>query len=126
MKRMWIGIILLGTLLLFGIFLWCFLGRIFDNISRDMEQAAAAIAQQDWDTAFSLTHRAQQSWEKYQKFTASFTDHAPLEQMDALFSQLAIYARASLWTDYAAECSRISCVAEAIREAHILTWWNLL
>lgn len=126
MKRMWVGIALLGLLLLLGVFLWCFLGGIFRGISRDMEQAAAAIEQTDWDTAFALTDRAQRSWEKYHHFTASFTDHAPLEQMDSLFSQLPIYARQSLWADYASECTRISCVADAIREVHILTWWNLL
>ena len=126
MKRMWVGIILLGLLLLLGVFLWCFLGNMFQDLSRDMEQAAAAIGQGDWDTAFSLTAQAQSTWEKYHDFTAAFTDHAPLEQLDTLFSQLPIYARQSLWADYASECTRISGVADAISEVHRLTWWNLL
>jgi len=122
---MWIGVGLLVVILAVGIWLWLGLGGVFRHMSQLLDQAAAAVTAEDWTTAEACTRQAEALWESYREAAASFTDHEPLEQMDALFDELAIYRR-QLSTEYAVVCVHLSRLAEAVEEAVSLKWWSLL
>ena len=54
-----------------------------------------------------------------------FADHTPMEEIDALFAQVEVYAAAREETDFAAGCAALSRKVEAMGLAHGASWWNL-
>lgn len=126
MKRMWIGIGLLLVILAAALWLWLGLGGVFGRISASLDRAAEAVASQDWTAAEEHAQAATQLWKSYQKIAASFTDHEPLEDMDALFRELEIYSREKYAAEYAVVCVHLSRLAEAVEESLSLKWWSLL
>ncbi len=126
MKRLYIGIGILIFLLAGGIGLSAGISAVHTELSEKLEGACIAVQKEDWDTAVTLADTAKTQWETYRHFVASFVDHEPLEQMDSLFSELEIYRNQQLPTDYAAVCTHLSHLAQAIGESHALKWWNLL
>ena len=126
MKRMWIGIFLLLLVLCTSIWLWLGLGNRFSQMSRDLDLAAAAATMDNWEQALLHSQTAADTWQTYRKTAASFTDHEPLEQIDALFDELQIHYREGARAQYAAVCVHLSRLAEAVEESLSLTWWSLL
>lgn len=126
MKRFWLGVGILAVLLAAGIGLSIGITAVHSGLARDLDAACEAVQKGDWDTSVTLAESAKTSWMRCRRFVASFVDHEPLEQMDRLFSELEIYRHQQLPTDYAAVCTHLSHLSEAIGESHALTWWNLL
>ena len=126
MKRLWLGLFILIFLLLGGLIIHTGLHRIHHSISTDLEQAAQAAAQQQWDSALHLARTATDRWQRYHRFTAAFSDHTPMDTMDALFVQLPIFAEKKEDPHFAAACRELSFYARALAESHTLSWWNFL
>ena len=126
MKRFWLGVGILMVLLAAGAGLSLNIAGVHNKLSEDLNAACEAVQQGDWDRAVSLAESAKASWSRHRRFVASFVDHEPLEQINTLFSELEIYRHQQLPTDYAAVCTHLSRLSEAIGESHALTWWNLL
>lgn len=126
MKRLWVGVVVLFLLLAGGIALAVSLSGLHTDISRNLENAALAAQKGDWQQARELAENADKTWSRYRHFSASFTDHEPLEQMDNLFAQLKVFETIPSPADYAALCTHLAQLSDAIAESHTLTWWNLL
>ena len=124
MKRCIIGAGLLIVLLSGGILSSAWLGRSFDSLPPMLEQAAEAAEEGGWDRASQLADRAEQRWQELWKITAVLVDHAPMEQIDALFAQLEVCEQSQL--EFAKLCARLARELEALSETHSPTWWNLL
>lgn len=126
MNKLYVGIILLLLLLGLGIgLLW---GSVvfFGDFSREMERSGEAALTENWTLAMETAEKCRKNWERYRCFWAAFTDHAPIEQVQALFSQLEVYEKRHLTTEFAACCRALAQEAEAIRESHSLAWWSIL
>ena len=126
MGRLWIGIGILVILLAMGIGLLLGSGVFFEDLSQDLEQAGELALAGNWQAAGEKAEKSREKWEQYHRFWASFTDHEPVEQMQALFSQLELYRARQLEVDFAAVCRNLVHVAEAIDESHSLRWWSVL
>ena len=126
MKRLWIGVALLTFFLVAGIMLTLSFHRIHAPLSDTLKEASQAAMAGSWEKAQSLAQTARDRWEKYRKFTAAVADHEPLEEMDALFSQLEYYAALDWTGEFAALCTQLSSMAAAMEESQALTWWTLL
>ena len=126
MNRLWIGIAIMILFLAMGLGLLWGSNTFFQSFSRDMEQISAHALGANWADADKLLEKCQQKWETYRHFWASFTDHAPMEQMDTLLSQLDVYRRRQLGVEFAVVCNNISHLAQAIDESHSLCWWSVL
>ena len=124
--RFWIGAAVLLVLLVLGIGLMVGVSMQQETLSQTISKAREAVLARDWEQALPYAREAQDLWEKSRHFAASFADHAPLEQMDALFSELWIYARETLAVEFASVCGYISNLAKAIGESQSVFWWNLL
>ena len=74
----------------------------------------------------ALAKKAKELWDKQWHRSAVLADHTPMDEIDGLFAQVQSYARAGNRADFAAGCSRLSKLVEAIGEAHAPGWWNLL
>ncbi len=126
MKRLWIGIGILIVLLAAGTFLSWGLPQIQNEMAQTLDLARVAMESDDWQSAISLANSAKDLWERSRHFVASVVDHEPLEEMDSLFSELEVYARARIETGYASVCAQLAHLCEAIGESQQLRWWSFL
>ena len=126
MKRSWIGLGILLVLLAAGLLVSWGMGRLHDPIARELEQAASHALNDDWDRAIPAAAAAKTHWDSSHHFAACFAAHTPMEEVDALFAQMEVYAAAKESTEFAAACAELSRKVEDIGEAHGLMWWNFL
>lgn len=126
MKRFWLGLFILASLLGGSLAIHGALVRIYDPIAADLEQASVAALKEDWATAQDLAQHATVRWEKFHRFTAAFADHTPMDELDGLFRELKIYAGMRENPHFSATCAHLSFMATSIVESHQLSWWNLL
>ncbi len=126
MKRMYFGLGLLAVLLTAGIVLSALFVRIHDPLSDTLEQAQEAALAGDWDRAARITEEAHRGWEKHCHFTAAVADHAPMEEMDAMFSRLEVLCQMEQADEFVSDCAELSRMAAAMAESQKLVWWNLL
>ena len=124
--RFWIGVAVLLVLLAVGIGVTVGVSVQQDRLAQIIDKAQEAVLSRGWEQALPYARQAQRLWENTRHFAASFADHEPLEQMDAFFSQLWIYAQEALEVEFASVCSYISNLAKAIGESQSVFWWNLL
>ncbi|MGM9549057.1 MAG: DUF4363 family protein [Faecousia sp.] len=126
MKRSWIGFFLLLALLAGGIAATCGMDKCHEPIARDLANAAETAVHGDWEQGEALMLRARDAWGHSRRFSACFADHTPMEEIDALFAEVEVYAAAREEADFAAGCAALSKKVEAMGQAHGAMWWNLL
>ena len=126
MKHVWAGTALLAVLLCAGVLLNAGMERMLGIHPQTLEQAAEASLAEHWAQADALTETVRSRWEKNRKTTASVTDHALLEEVDCLFSELSVYREERLRTEYAAVCMNLARRIEEVVESQSLRWWHLL
>ena len=120
------GFILLTALLLAGLLSSWYLGRQQETIAGALEDGAWFALSGEWEKAKQTADAARAQWQNGWNLWAAFGDHTPMEDIDALFSQLKIYAAAGERTEFASTCAELSRHVAAMGEAHRLTWWNVL
>ena len=126
MKRSWMGLGLLLVLLALSLLVTWAMAKVHDPIARDLITAGEYSLAGDWARAEALSRQAEENWEKHTLFRACFADHNPMEEIDACFARLEIYARRREETAFAAECGEIARKAKAMGEAHGLKWETVL
>jgi hypothetical protein len=126
MKRCWIGVVCLVLLLMGGLYVDRVMGRSHAPVSQDLDRAAECAKADDWTGAEAFADRARENWEKNWHFSAAFADHEPMENIDALFSRLTVFAAAREKEEFGALCRELSRQVKAMGDAHDLKWWNLL
>ena len=125
MRRSWMGLGLLLVLLVLGAVISHRMTALHLPLSSRLEQAAVFVSGEDWERAVELVEETRTAWENHHTFSASFTDHTPMEEVEAHFAQLEIYRRLRDSVGYAALCAEMACQLEAISEAQRLTLKNL-
>ena len=126
MNRLWIGVGILILLLVAGSGLLWGSMAFFDTLSQEMEACGEAALAENWILAGEEAAQCAKKWERFSHFWASVTDHAPIEQVQLLFSQLDLYARQQLSVEFAVCCRALAEQARAIRECSCLAWWSIL
>ena len=124
MKRSWIGLGLLGALLVIGLLVTWAMVRIHDPIAADLTAAGEQALAGNWEQAAALSQKAADCWKRHEFFRSCFADHNPTEEIDACFAQLAIYRQMKEETAFAAACGETSRKISAVGEAHKLMWHN--
>lgn len=125
MKQLWIGIGLLAAMLLSGIITPVILDRSHTPAVQDLERAAELAMAENWDTAERFSRRAEEKWQKTRPVTAAFTEHEPMDEIDALFAQLKIYSKTRDRVAYSSTCVYLSSQLGALGDYHDLNLWNL-
>lgn len=125
MKKLWVAVAVLAVLLVLGIVSTIVMDTVHGELSEALEQAAL-LSETDWETAKALAESARAKWEKSSHLIAALADHEPLEELDGLFAELAVYQRYADRRCFAAVCVRIASFAEMLQESHSPYWWNLL
>ena len=126
MKRIWIGIALLGVLLISGIGAGEFMEQSHIPVAQDVQQAGELVLQGEWTLAQALVKRGQDRWEEKWPVTAAIADHEPMDEIDALFAQLETYGQTRDPAAYSAICGHLGSLLEALSQGHRCKWWNLM
>ena len=95
-------------------------------LEADLEDAALWAMRDEWGRAEAHTARAKKNWAKNRPMTASVADHEPMDEIDALFAELEIFAARQDQISYASLCVHLTEALKALSEEHRLYWWNLL
>ena len=126
MKRIWIGVVLLGALLIGGIGTGEFMERAQTSVARDVQRAGELALEGEWTLAQALVKRGQDRWEEKWPVTAAIADHEPMDEIDALFAQLETYGKTRDPAAYSAICGHLGSLLEALSQGHRCKWWNLM
>ena len=126
MKRLWLGIILAGILLVSGFWVSSLIHRASVEIAGALESAAADALSGNFQTATAGAENAHARWESAWRKVAAVADHAPMDEIDSLFAQAQAYANAEQMGDFSAFCLRLSQLIRATADQHQPTWWNFL
>lgn len=126
MKRFWIGITVLAVLLASGWAVAFFMERCHTPISKELAQASQIAVSGQLKQAAKIADNAKTQWLSCRDFTAAFADHDVLEEMDALFAEIDVYAVTGNSISFSAACAHLSELAKAVAESHHPKWQNLL
>ncbi len=126
MKRGWLGVGFLAVFLLAGILISVVMKDAHMPTQELLQQAADATLAGDFDRAVELGMEAKDRWERGWNGTAIVADHSPMDDIDALFAEMEIYAKTEEEPHFAACCQELAQRLQAMAEAHRFSWWNVL
>ena len=126
MKRGWLGAGILVFFLALGLVVSALAAKAHEPTSDLLKQAAEKTLAGDFETGIALGMEAQKRWQSQWNGTAAIADHSPMDEVDALFAEMEIYARSGEEPHFAACCKELAQRLEAIADAHKFSWWNVL
>ena len=126
MTRGWIGLALLLALMVGSLVSVYWLQEEQQVMGTRMEQAAGYALESRQEDAQALAGQVKRQWERNWNRVAAFADHGPMEEIDGLFAQLDVYARTGDDVAWAAICAELSQELQALGDAAVPHWWNLL
>ena len=109
-----------------GGYLWRDLSAAAEPYRQVLEQAAEQSLEGDLDGATALAMAAKARWERQHQGTATVADHNPMDDVDRLFAQMEVYAKAQEAPHFAACCVELAQLLQATADAHRFSWWNVL
>ena len=126
MSRTWVGVVLLALLLILGIVSVLGIHSPLDTIATKLETASTlALAGSVADGAEAV-REALRLWTSVRNAIAAFTDHDPLERIDAGFALLELYTAMEDTRNFSVVCLELSMQIRAVGDAHRIRWWNIL
>ena len=126
MARGYIGLGILIVFLVLGIGVSMVMHNAHQPACQLLNQAADLTLSGDFEGAVPLAMAAKSRWETAWNGTAVVADHGPMDDVDALFAEMEIYAKTGEVPHFAACCRELAQRVEAVSEAHRFSWWNLL
>lgn len=124
--RGWLGAAILAVFLILSLLAGSAMENAHDVTGEILTQAAETALDGAFDTAVSLGMEAKARWQRQLNGTATVADHSPMDDVDALFAEMEIYARAGEIPHFAACCKELAGRVRAVAEAHRFNWWNVL
>ena len=126
MKRGWLGAGILVAFLVLGFGVSVAMDNAHLPASRWLDQAAEHTLAGEFEQAIPLAMAAKTRWEETWSGTAVVADHSPMDDVDALFAEMEIYAKTKEEPHFAACCRELAQRLQAVAEAHKFNWWNVL
>lgn len=126
MARGWLGAGILAVFLILGFVLSSVTDKVHLSTGELLEQAVEKTLSGDFEEGVSLGMEAKARWEEKWNSTAVIADHSPMDEVDALFGEMEIYARTGEEPHFAACCKELVQRLQAITDAHRFSWWNVL
>lgn len=126
MARGWLGIGILIAFLALGFVTAGAMDNAHLPTQELLAQAAEKTLNGDFEGAVALGVEAKTRWDRHWNGTATVADHSPMDDVDALFAEMVIYAEAKEEPHFAAVCKELSQRIQAVAGAHRFSWWNIL
>ena len=126
MVRGWLGVGILVLFLVLGFGISVAMDNAHLPTCDLLMQAAEKTLSGEFESAVALGMEAKARWERQWNGTATVADHSPMDDVDALFGEMEIYAKTGEQPHFAACCKELSQRLRAVAEAHRFSWWNVL
>ena len=126
MGRGWFGAAILAVFLTLGFVTSGAVEKAHHPTETLLEQAAEAALSGDFAQGVALGMEAKSRWERHWNGTATVADHSPMDDVDALFAEMEVYAKSKEEPHFAACCKELSQRLRAVADAHRFSWWNIL
>jgi len=126
MGKGWLGAGLLAVVLVLGICLSAAADKTCLPTEYLLEQAAEKTLSGDFDGGIALGMEAQSRWQRQWNGIAAIADHEPMDEVDALFAEMEVYANAGEEPHFAACCKELARRVRSFADAHRFSWWNVL
>ena len=126
MKRIWFCGGMMIALLALSVALYFRPGQYYETLSRQMLQASEYAQVENWAQADTISRQCRQKFSETRAFCAAFSDHEPLERMEVLFAQLAVYLQQQETLSFATAALELSTLAREVSESFSLRWWTFL
>lgn len=126
MKRGWLGLGILVGFLILGFAVMTAMDNSHLPTVELLEQASEKALTGEFQEGIALGRKAKQRWDRSWNGTAAVADHSPMDDVDALFAEMEVYARTGEEPHFAACCAELSQRLEAMAGAHKFSWWNVL
>jgi len=126
MKRLWIGVVLLGILVILGFGTSFGVSQVQRPMEKALQEAGKAALSGRWSEAEVLGRGAKEQWDTWYPFLASVTDHNVLEIIEGQLAELDAWYQKQRAAEYAAACYRIAALTRELADTHSTDWWNLL
>ena len=126
MIRGWIGFGILIVFLVLGFVVSAGMDNAHSPTESLLVQAAEQTLSGSFDKAIALGMEAKKQWEDHWNGTATVADHSPMDEVDALFAEMEIYAKTEEKPHFAAVCKELSRRIRSFTDAHRFDWWNVL
>lgn len=126
MARGWFGLVLLIVFFLLGFAVSAAMDDAHSSTEALLIQAAEQTLSGSFEKAVAFGMEAKQQWEDHWNGTATVADHSPMDEVDALFGELEVYAKAEEKPHFAAVCKELSRRIRSFTDAHRFSWWNVL
>ena len=126
MARGWFGAGILVLFLILGLVVSVNMDNSHLPTGALLEQAADQTLNGEFAQGVALGMEAKARWERQWNGTATVADHSPMDDVDALFAELEVYAKAGEEPHFAACCLELSKRLQAVADAHKFSWWNVL
>ncbi len=126
MARGWFGAGILVLFLILGLVVSVNMDNAHLPTGALLEQAADQTLNGEFEQGVALGMEAKARWERQWNGTATVADHSPMDDVDALFAELEVYAKAGEEPHFAACCLELSKRLQAVADAHKFSWWNVL
>ena len=126
MGKGWLGAGLLAVFLIFGICLSVMADTACLPTEDLLKQAAEKTLSGDFVEGIALGKEAQSRWEGQWNAIAAIADHEPMDEVDALFAEMEVYATTGEQPHFAACCEALARRIHSFADAHRFSWWNVL
>ena len=126
MRQVWIGVGILGLLLLGGIWIGEAQADAHGQQIRDLSHAADAAMEDNWTRAEAYLSRGKKEWEEKRGRSAVIYRQDTLEEIDGLFAQLGAQLACRNREGFCANCALLAKYLENLPQSHSFHWQNLL
>ncbi len=126
MVRGWLGAAILAVFLIGGVVAAAEMDNAHMPTVELLQQASEKTVNGEFGEGVLLGLEAKDRWERGWNGTATMADHSPMDDVDALFGEMEVYAITGEQPHFAACCAELAKRIEAVAEAHKFSWWNVL
>ena len=126
MVRGWLGAGILAVFLFLGLMTGSLMENAHIPTADLLDEAAEKTFAGEFDAAVTLGLSAKERWERQWSGTATVADHSPMDDVDALFSEMEVYAKTGEEPHFAACCRELARRIHAVADAHQFNWRNVL
>ena len=126
MLRGWLGAGILLVFLILGMVISGVMDSVHLPIGELLEQASQETLNGDFAHGIALGFQAKERWDRQWNGTATVADHKSMDDVDAMFAEMEIYAKTGESPHFAACCAELAQRLQAMAGAHKFSWWNVL
>lgn len=125
MKQLWIAAGILVVIFCALIGNNVHLNNLVEPMTRQLDQAAQAAREDDWDRAEELLGQARDTWRDRGGYLHTLLQHREIDEVLLLFQESEQYLQARKLGEYTAVNARLITQLDLIREMEELSWRNV-